>query len=249
MVYSKKPRRVTPTYRRLSDDLRTALEEGRFGQEETLPTEAELAERYDVSRQTVRRAFQELVGEGLVYRVAGRGTFPSNFVRHGHYVRSIGTIEDILAFSGTEMELLQGMELIADEDMALRLDLKSKVVAVLVVRRLYEGVPFVFTRNYLSPELGQRIAEAEILPKRGSGTVIGAIDSIIPETIAGANQDITAVPVPPDVAPHIDCEAGQCCLRTERLYFDSAGTPIQLAVGFYNPDRYTYRLQIRRRAT
>lgn len=244
----KRPHRATPAYQRLSDDLRAALKEGRFQQENPLPTEAELAETYGVSRQTVRRAFQDLVGEGLVYRIPGRGTFPSNFVRHGHYVRSIGTIEDILAFAGTEIELLQGVQLEANEEAALRLELPSKVVAVLELRRLYEGVPFVFTRNYLPPELGQRLAEAEILPTKGPGTVIGAVDSIIPGIIAGANQDITALPTPSDVAPHIDCEVGQCCLRTERTYFDTEGSPVQLAIGYYNPDRYTYRLQIRRRA-
>jgi DNA-binding GntR family transcriptional regulator len=248
MKSPRKPRRATPAYQRLADDLRSALLESRFKEGNPLPTEAELAETYGVSRQTVRRAFQDLVGEGLVYRVPGRGTFPSNFVRHGHYVRSIGAIEDLLAFAGTEMELLQRTELIADEEAARRLELQSKVVALLVLRRLYEGVPFTLTHVYLPPQLGQRLAEAEALPTKGAGTVIGVLESLMPGTIAGANQVITAVPAPPDVASHIDYEAGQPCLRAERTYFDTEGIPIELAISFYNPNRYTYRLQMRRRA-
>lgn len=238
-----------PAHQRLSEDLRVALEEGRFKTGERMPTEVDLAEKYGVSRQTVRRAFQDLVGEGLVYRVAGRGTFPTNFSQQRHYVRSIGAIEDLQAFAGTEMELLQRIELIVEEEAARILELPSKVVAALALRRLYEDAPFGLTHVYLPPELGQRLAESEALPTKGIGTVIGTLESLMPGTIAGANQVITAVKTPPDVAPLIDHEAGEPCLRADRTYFDTEGTPVELATSFYNPERYAYRLQMRRRTT
>jgi DNA-binding GntR family transcriptional regulator len=40
-----------------------------------LPGEAELSELYGVSRDTIRRATQELAGEGLIVILHGRGTF------------------------------------------------------------------------------------------------------------------------------------------------------------------------------
>ena len=234
-------------YQRLAEDLRAALFDGRFKVDERMPTEAELAEMYGVHSQTVRRAFHDLVADGLVARIPGRGTFPTNFATRGHYVRSIGNIEDLQAFVGTEMELLQQIELRPDAEAAGRLGLQSKVVAAIALRRLYEGVPFGFTHVYLPPNLGLRLAESESLPTKGPGTVIGALAKLIPETVAGANQIITAVPVPADIAPLIDYEAGQPCLRTERTYFDTTGTPIEVALSYYNPNHYAYRLQMRRR--
>src|SRR5215203_5046851 len=142
MTRSGPNRRVMPAHQRVSEDLRLALEEGRFRAGERMPTEAELAERYGVHRQTVQRAFHDLVADGLVARIPGRGTFPTNFATRGHYVRSIGNIEDLQAFVGTEMELLQQIELRSDAEAAGRLGLQSKVVAAIALRRLYEGVPF-----------------------------------------------------------------------------------------------------------
>ena len=62
-------------YRQLAANLRDAVAAGRYPPRRRLPTEAELVGSTGLSRQTVRRAFQELVSEGVIYRVRGRGTF------------------------------------------------------------------------------------------------------------------------------------------------------------------------------
>lgn len=236
-----------PAHQRLSEGLRSGLMSGRFAQNEKLPTEAELAREFGISRQTVRRAFQDLVSEGLVYRVPGRGTFPGRFLRRGHYVRSIGAVEDLQAFAATEMEILRPMELVRDEVAAAKLGLDSKVVASLALRRLYEGVPFGFTRISLPPKLGQRLVEEGILPERGDGTVIGALEGFVSGGVEVVDQDVTTAPIPPEAAAHIGCEPGQHGLMTERIYFDAHNNPVELAVSHYNPDRYTYRIQLQRR--
>jgi DNA-binding transcriptional MocR family regulator len=67
--------RGTPVFRRVWSDLRAQILSNEFPGETPLPTEAVVAAKYSVSRQTVRRAFQELVVEDLVFRIPGRGTF------------------------------------------------------------------------------------------------------------------------------------------------------------------------------
>ncbi|HET7479747.1 MAG TPA: GntR family transcriptional regulator [Rubrobacteraceae bacterium] len=244
---SKRVGRGVPAYQRLSADLRAALKEGRFGTEESLPTEVDLAREYGVSRPTVRRAFQDLVAEGLVYRTPGKGTFPTALSRDSHYLGQIGTIEDLTAFAGTEMEVMQPVELKADPEAASLLELPSRAVAAVVLRRLYEGVPFGLSRIYLPPELGTRLVEADALPARGDTTVIGTLERLMSRIVAGANQVITAVPMPEDVAPVIDAEAGEPSLRVQRLYIDDHEIPVELAVSYYNPRRYSHHLKMRRR--
>src|SRR4030095_1260011 len=60
-------------YREIEHFLRTQVEGARPGA--PLPSEAELCERFSVSRMTVRQALQELANDGLVERRRGQGTF------------------------------------------------------------------------------------------------------------------------------------------------------------------------------
>ena len=59
----------------VADDLRADIQSGRLAAGDKLPGEAEMAELYGVSRDTIRRASQELAGEGLLVILHGRGTF------------------------------------------------------------------------------------------------------------------------------------------------------------------------------
>lgn len=234
-------------YRRLSAALRSAIEEGNFGDGGRLPTEAELGEEYGISRHTVRQAFQDLVADGLVYRVPGRGTFVTSLSRRGRYLRLMGTLEEIMAWTGTEMEVLVPVELREEPEAAARLELPSEEVAALVVRRLYEGVPFVVTHIYLPPEVGKLMRD-EGLPSNGPGTVIGTLEErFISSPVAEVSQDVTAVSTPEDISAMIDCQPGEAILHAERFYRDANGTPVEFAISHYNPRRYSYRLEMRRR--
>lgn len=66
---------TAPRYRRIADDLREMIESGRLGPGDSLPSEAEVSERYGVARGTVRHAFAKLEGAGLIESVHGKGRF------------------------------------------------------------------------------------------------------------------------------------------------------------------------------
>ena len=66
---------TTPLYRKIADQLRDAIFRGDLPPGSQLQTEPELQERYGVSRNTVRLAIRELIGEGLVETRGRRGTY------------------------------------------------------------------------------------------------------------------------------------------------------------------------------
>jgi DNA-binding LacI/PurR family transcriptional regulator len=64
-----------PLYLKIREQLREEIQAGKWKCGQCIPTEIELSQYYSVSRFTVRQAILQLVQEGLLERISGRGTF------------------------------------------------------------------------------------------------------------------------------------------------------------------------------
>lgn len=64
----------TPIYRKLIDDLKKLIEEGKYKEGELLPSENELCKVYHTTRPTVRQALSELTNVGYIVRQQGKGS-------------------------------------------------------------------------------------------------------------------------------------------------------------------------------
>lgn len=60
-------------YRQISDQIRAGIREGSLGPGERLPTVRDLADRLDVTRLTVHKAFRDLQAGGWLEATVGRG--------------------------------------------------------------------------------------------------------------------------------------------------------------------------------
>lgn len=239
-----------PAYQTLREKLRDEIAAGRYRDGARLPTESELVAAHGLSRQTVRRAFQDLVAEGMVYRVPGKGTYASDPGRR--YLRQLGSIEDLMSLSDdTTMEVLSGLRRRVDVDAASRLRLDDDVVFSVVFRRLHgadPGVPFVSTTVHLVPWAAAALTDEPELADGAVGpqTVIGLLEPHLPEPITEAAQWITVASADEAVAAAVDCAPGHPMLRVDRLYSDAGGRPVELSVSHFLPEQYTYRVTLRR---
>jgi DNA-binding GntR family transcriptional regulator len=229
-------------------EVRTRILQGDYADGRRLPTEAELAERHRVSRQTVRRAFQDLVAEGMVYRVPGRGTFVSR--RDGAYLRQFGSIDDLMGLSqDTRMEVTAPLRRLVDVTAASRLRLPDDVVHGLTFRRSHDGAPFCVTAVSVPPAVGAVLASVPELTAVGASTettIIALLDARLPAPIAEADQSVTVAAADPATAAQLGCAAGDPLLRIDRLYADTAGQPVELAISYFLPELYSYRTKLRR---
>ncbi len=236
-------------YRTLAAQIRTAIRNGEYAGGRQLPTEEQLSASYSVSRQTVRRAMQDLVSEGIIYRVAGRGTYP--VAEEDRYVNHFGSVEELMALSlDTECQVVGPLQRKVDVETASRLRLPADEIFTVALVRLHADIPFCYTSVYLPPRIGQLLTDVDELssPRRSRVTVIGLIDSRMNGSITAAEQSISAAGAPAFAARHLGCDTGEPLLRIDRLYFDGEDTPVELAISYFDPEHYSHRVKLRRRS-
>ena len=68
-------------YEQIRQDIIHKIESMEYRPNQVIPSENELCASYGVSRITVRKAIDELVHEGLLYRIKGKGSFVAD---NGH---------------------------------------------------------------------------------------------------------------------------------------------------------------------
>ena len=88
-----------PRYQQLKDLIIGRISSGELQPADRVPSENELVESMSVSRMTANRALRELNDEGYVDRVAGRGTFVSDYRSQSHLLE-VHNIADEIALRG-----------------------------------------------------------------------------------------------------------------------------------------------------
>jgi len=88
-----------PRYQQLKDLIIGQISSGELKPADRVPSENELVESMSVSRMTANRALRELNDEGYVERVAGRGTFVSDYRSQSHLLE-VHNIADEIALRG-----------------------------------------------------------------------------------------------------------------------------------------------------
>jgi DNA-binding GntR family transcriptional regulator len=131
---------------------------------------------------------------------------------------------------------------------ASRLRLDHDAVRTVTFRRLHDGVPFVATTVHLPEPVAASVAGIDALTTGsvGTHTVIGLLEPHLREPIVEAAQSITVATADASVADAVNCAPGHPMLRVDRLYSDSAGHPVELAISHFLPEQYTYRVTLRR---
>jgi DNA-binding transcriptional regulator YhcF (GntR family) len=110
-----------PLFRQIADQILQAVREGKLPEGSRLPSERELSEELRLARGTVKKAYEELVREGIIQVRRGQGTFVGRSVqpvetgRKERALLQIGRLLDELErmrFSPREIETLVHISLL-----------------------------------------------------------------------------------------------------------------------------------------
>ncbi|HBI83665.1 GntR family transcriptional regulator [Orrella sp. NBD-18] len=230
----------SPLYQQIKALLVQSLERGEWKPGEAIPSEIELAARFQVSQGTVRKAVDELAAEHLLMRRQGKGTFVSTH----HEARVRFRFLRLAPIEGepqpAESRILDCKRMRANAEMARSLELKAGDPIVAIRRLLsFSGVPTVVDDIFLPGVLFKGLT-AELLGGY-VGPLYGFFETEFGISMVRAEEKLRAVAADPEISVLLKVDAGTPLLRAERISYTYANRPVELRIGHYVTDGYYYR--------
>jgi len=221
-------------WRQIEQILESEVLSGTFGPGQRLPTECELAARFDVNRHTVRRSLASLQEKGVLRIEQGRGIFVREPVVDYAVTTRTRFSENLQRQSrvpgGT---LLGSSEITADTTVAEALNLVMGEAVVLVqTLGMADGQPILASNHYFSKARCAGIADAY----RETGSITQALKACGIDEYWRKWTRITArLPNGAD-AQHLKIERNRPILVTESVNVDMDGRPVEYGVTRFSGD-------------
>jgi len=226
-----------PIYFQIQQDLLTQIQSGKLQPESQLPSEADLAQEFQVSRITAKRALDELVHLGYAYRQQGKGTFVAQArIREISGFRSFS--EDMRARGLTpSSEILDFRIIQPDDSICQKLHItKDQTVYLLKRRRLADNVPLAFETAYLPCYLYPSLINEDL----ASGSLYSILREKYRISPVWADAEIEAVSATKEQATILGLKANSPVLIAHRITFSADYQAIETVESVYRGDRFTF---------
>ena len=226
-----------PLYKYIKEDIVRQIKDGVYKPDQCLPSERDFCLIYGTTRMTVRHALNDLVVEGVVYRLQGKGTFVAGTKLVQPLMQVTGFTEDMLRRGKTpSSKLLYAGIRKANHIIANDLNIGLGQDYILIHRlRLADGVPLAIEETALSYQLCRPLLDDDIehgsiyerLRQLGIRLVTG--EQYMEASLAGSEQ-----------AELLQIECGAAVMHIERHVCSEQGIPVEATYSTYRGDQYRF---------
>ena len=232
-----------PRYEAIADYVRALAEDA--APDDRMPSDAELCERFGVSRMTARQAVQILVNEGLVYRTRGHGTFRSPRRIHRFLGSPLSFTENMRRRglrASSKLLAFEPFEPSEADAEALTIDRADG--AVLLERLRYaDDLPMALERAVISPRCAS-VLSADL----SSGSLHDVFESL-GHTPARAHATVSARRATKRERDLLDLPSTGVVLVERRVISDQDGMPLEHTETLYAAARYEFDAVLYRNET
>ncbi len=233
-----------PYYHQLKIYLLGEIESGNWKPQQKLPSEAEVCERFGISRTVVRQAIKELQNQGHLTTEKGRGTFIARpKIITGFVQNLIGFYEDFTkrGFKVTthiiKQELAPASHHVSEE---LRIQANTPVIILSRMRRLNDE-PSVFVTTYIPEELCPELLHAHLenkslyafMEKCRCGLEIYKGHRYIGVTLANEYE-----------ASLLEIEVGSPLIELDSVTYLKDGRPLEYFHALHRGDRTKFEVEL-----
>ena len=228
-----------PLYKEVKIRITRSLAAGKWKPGEAIPSEARLAEQFNVSIGTVRKAIDELVAEKILLRQQGRGTFVATHTEDRtlfyffHIVGKDGSkelpVSEMLSFGKTKAGTEDGA--------ALGITRGARIFHIRNLLKL-AGKPVIYDEISIPAALFPDLDE-EIFGKR-DGTIYGLYQARYGINVIRISERLAAANPPSRVATLLRMRAGAPALVIRRIAYTYNDTPVEYRVSWVNTENHEY---------
>lgn len=216
-----------PIYRMIADDLVAQIRSGELPVSSQLPSEAELAQRYGVSRMTVRQAMDQLENAKLVVRHRGSGSYVRDVPGHLRGMNGLRSFVAEISADGsavTNRIVAQESQSTVPPEVAAELSTARSTRFTRLARvRLVDGTPAAYQEAWIPFAVAPGLARDELV----EGSLYRTLAQRYGVELGWANQVIASVLVDDDLATLLDEKVGNPLLAIRRTTFSTRNVPIE----------------------
>lgn len=226
-----------PIYYQLEAYIKQQIESGDLKEEDAIPSEREFAEKFQISRMTVRQAINNLVLEGYLYRQKGRGTFVNKKKVEQELQGMTSFTEDMISRGMTPSSRLLSFDRIsADSKIAEELFIAENDSVYKIKRiRLADDAPMAIETAYIPVRIVPGLTE-----ENSNQSLYRYIEENLSLSISEARQEIEASIAGVQEAKDLAVEEGAPILFIVRTSYLVDGTPFELVKSSFRADRYRF---------
>lgn len=238
---------MIPIYLEIRSYMIKQIEKGILVPGDKIPSERELVDLFKVSRMTVRHAIDQLVNDGILVRMVGKGTYVSS-ERLSTTLNVLNSFsEDIIASGHKPSAKLISVEKIQTGNTIsslLRIDKNREVIKVERLR-LVDDLEMAITTSFFPVSRALPLDELDFT----ATSIYRQIESL-GLRIEKASETVTAEAADKRSAGLLRVKENTPLLKIIRLTFISNNVPIEYMEGLFRPDRYVisqelYRQEVR----
>lgn len=225
-----------PLYARLKKLVAEAVAGGELKEGDAIPAERDVAEMLEVSRVTVRRAFSELVAEGVLVQRRGSGTYVNGPARRIEQPLSrLTSFTQDMQLRGlkTDADWLERSTGLPTPEEAMKLSISpSDLVCRFARLRRADGIPMAIERAVIPARI---IGD----PLAVEGSLYAALDERGSRPVR-ALQRLHATALSPEAAKLLDLPDGSPALFIERISYLPDGHIVEFTRSHYRGDSYDF---------
>ncbi|XCP85751.1 GntR family transcriptional regulator [Roseburia hominis] len=229
-----------PLYQQLKGILMDEIEAGKWEPNEKIPSENELSSLYGLSRMTARAVVSDLVKEGLLYRVQGKGTFVSEKILT--LSPSYVGIREQLEQMGYEVKtrIVECKTIKSTGKIAKNLDLLFGDSVFMIKRiRYIEDAPISLHVSYINEKYREKLSE-DLLEREQLCVILNEEYGLTRQKVSETLESIIATK---EEGSLLEVEAGHPLLLLEDVIYDTNNVPYEYTKVLFRGDKIKIKLQ------